>query len=131
MSKAVITPKSKATTWRDTALAADVPAASISGANQMTIQTKYVEDAMTGDLVVHRTSDVEPILEDNKRLFNLNDGYTPSRELRRVASVPMVIIEKWKNELGVDAFDPNHKLAVRKLLNSSEYLYLRTAPGRL
>lgn len=97
----------------------------------MTIQTKYVEDPMTGALTVIRLSDVEENLEQNKRLYTLNDGYAPSRELRRAASIPMSVIEKWKNELGIDVFDPNHREAVRKLLNSSEYLYLRTAPGRL
>jgi len=86
---------------------------------------------MTGDLTVHREADVEPILELNKRLAASGDGYSPSRELRRAASIPMAIIEKWRNELGVDVFNPDHKEAVRRLLNSSEYLYLRTAPGRL
>lgn len=97
----------------------------------MTIQTKYVEDPMTGALTVIRLSDVEENLEQNKRLYSHNDGYTPSRELRRAASIPMSIVEKWRNELGVDVFNPDHKPAVRRLLNSSEYLYLRTAPGRL
>lgn len=86
---------------------------------------------MTGDLVVHREADVEPILEHNKALAASGDGYSPSRELRRAASIPMAIVEKWKNELGVDVFNPDHLPAVRRLLNSNEYLYLRTAPGRL
>ena len=95
------------------------------------ITTRFVEDPSTGDLIVHREADVEPLLNDNKALYNAGDGYTPSRELRRTASVPMAIIEKWRNELGIDVFNPDHKAAVRRLLNSSEYLYLRTAPGRL
>ena len=97
----------------------------------MTIQTKYHEDPMSGDLTVARLSDVEANLEINKALYSLNDGYSPSRELRRAASIPMSIVEKWKNELGIDVFNPDHLPAVRQLLNSSEYLYLRTAPGRL
>jgi hypothetical protein len=112
------------------ALAAGVPAASIFGANQMTIKTTYHEDS-DGTLVVHRTSDVEPILEDNKRLYSLNDGYTPSRELRRAATVPNVILEKWKNELGIDYTDKNDWPKIMALLDSNEYLYLRTAPGTL
>lgn len=95
------------------------------------IQTRFVEDASSGDLIVHRGEDVEPALELNKALAASGDGYSPSRELRRAASIPMVVVEKWKNELGVDVFNPDHKPAVRRLLNSSEYLYLRTAPGRL
>lgn len=94
------------------------------------ITTRFVEDS-DGSLIVHREADVEPLLEANKALYTSGDGYTPSRELRRAASIPNAIIEKWRNELGVDVFNPDHKEAVRRLLNSSEYLYLRTAPGRL
>lgn len=95
------------------------------------MDTRFVVDPMTDDLTVIRGGDVGPILENNKALYGSGDGYSPSRELRRAASIPMEIIEKWRNELGVDVFDPNHRAAVRRLLNSSEYLYLRTAPGRL
>lgn len=95
------------------------------------MEQRFVVDPMSGDLTVHRGEDVEPALEHNKALYSFNDGYSPSREWRRAASIPMAIIEKWKNELGVDVFDPDHLPAVRRLLNSSEYLYLRTAPGRL
>jgi hypothetical protein len=94
------------------------------------IQTRFVEDS-DGSLVVHRLADVEPLLELNKALATSGDGYTPSRDLRRAASVPMAIIEKWRNEHGIDLFNPDHMPAVRRLLNSSEYMYLRTAPGRL
>lgn len=94
------------------------------------IRTRLVEDG-DGSLIVHREADVEPLLEANKALYTSGDGYSPSREWRRAASIPMAIIEKWRNELGVDVFNPDHIGAVRRLLNSSEYLYLRTAPGRL
>ena len=95
------------------------------------METRFVTDAMTGDLTVHRGEDVEPILEANKALFNSGDGYSPSREWRRAASIPLAIVEKWKNELGVDVFNPDHKDGVKRLLNSNEYAFLRTAPGRL
>lgn len=95
------------------------------------MEQRLVVDPMTGDLTVHRGEDVEANLEVNKALYTSGDGYSPSREMRRAASIPMSIVEKWKNELGVDVFNQDHKEAVRRLLNSSEYLYLRTAPGRL
>lgn len=95
------------------------------------IRTRFVEDASTGDLIVHREADVEPLLELNKALATSGDGYTPSREMRRAASIPLAIVEKWRNELGVDVLNPDHMPKVRQLLNSSEWLYLRTAPGRL
>jgi len=95
------------------------------------MRQRFDVDPMTGDLIVHRGADVEPILEHNKALATSGDGYTPSREMRRAASIPLAIVEKWKNELGVDVLNPDHMPAVRRLLNSSEYAFLRTAPGRL
>jgi hypothetical protein len=95
------------------------------------MEQRFETDPMTGDLTVIRGADVEPILEHNKALHSFNDGYSPSREWRRAASIPLVIVEKWRNEHGIDVFNPDHMPAVKRLLNSSEYLYLRTAPGRL
>lgn len=94
------------------------------------IRTRLEEDS-DGSLIVHRLADVEPILELNKALATSGDGYTPSREMRRAASIPFAIVEKWRNELGVDVLNPDHIGAVRRLLNSNEYAFLRTAPGRL
>jgi hypothetical protein len=88
-------------------------------------------DPMTGDLIVHRGEDVEPLLEANKALYTSGDGYSPSREWRRAASIPMALIEKWLNEMGLNVFNQDHLPKVLELLDSSEYLYLRTAPGRL
>jgi hypothetical protein len=92
---------------------------------------RLITDPMTGDLTVIRGADVEPILEHNKALYSMNDGYSPGREWRRAASIPLAIVEKWKNEYGVDVFNPDHREGVKRLLNSSEWRYLRTAPGRL
>lgn len=87
----------------------------------------WVED---GKIIERKTQDVEPILERNKALFVDGDGYSPTREMRRVASIPMGLVEKWLRE-GVDIFNPDHMPEVKKRLNSAEYAYLRTAPGRL
>jgi hypothetical protein len=82
------------------------------------------------DLHVRRTQDVEAILDENKRLATLNDGYSPDRSFRRVASIPMSVIEQWMKE-GINIFDKNCAQAIRRKLNSPDYLYLRTAPGRV
>lgn len=77
------------------------------------------------------TQDTTPILEQNKAAANHNDGYSASRELRRVASVPYIVALKWLNEEGWWMFDPAcaDKLAAK--LNSSEWQHLRTAEGRV
>lgn len=84
-----------------------------------------------GTLTFERVQDCDPILDANKALQNDGDGYSPSRELRRVASIPNVVIEKWLNEEGINFFNPDHWSAIRRKLNSNEYLWLRTAPGRV
>jgi len=47
------------------------------------------------------------------------------------AHIPMIIIEKWLKEEGIDVFNPEHFQKVRAKLNSSEYQYLRTSTGRI
>jgi len=81
------------------------------------------------------TQDVAPILERNKQMATHNDGYSQSRDLRRVASIPYVVGIKWMNEEGwwfMDADkDPDVARKLAAKLNSSEYAYLRTAEGSL
>ena len=74
---------------------------------------------------------LEDILDMNKAMATHNDGYTPSREMRRVASIPLWLIQKWKQEEGWDALNPHYADKLKEKLNSSDYMWLRTAPGRV
>tara|TARA_R100000935_G_C2776136_1_gene139734 strand:+ start:149 stop:487 length:339 start_codon:yes stop_codon:yes gene_type:complete len=89
--------------------------------------------------VIHeRSIDVEPILKANKRLLTLNDGYSKSRELKRVATIPTLMLEIWcKEYLGNDdgnwfglPRDIQNKILKTKL-NDSNYKFLKTAEGKL
>mgnify|MGYP006893822174 CR=1 FL=1 len=55
------------------------------------VVTNFHYDEMTDTSTISREQDVEAILENNKALQTHNDGYSPSREMKRVASIPMVI----------------------------------------
>lgn len=89
-------------------------------------------DAETDRTIVETVQDVTPLLERNKALQNADDrGWSASRDLRRAAAIPDIIVLKWRNEYGIDVFDRNHWPAVKKLLNDPEWRYLRTAPGTL
>jgi hypothetical protein len=88
-----------------------------------------IEDA---DGIRFRASqDVDAILERNKAMATHNDGYTPSREMRRVASLPMGVVYEWLINEGWNALDPEHADKLAAKLNSAEWAHLRTAPGRL
>jgi hypothetical protein len=88
-------------------------------------------DHEDGTITVVAQQDVAPILDINKAMATHNDGYAASRELRRAASIPNSLIHKWLVEEGWNAMDPGCAKKLKQKLNSSEYLYLRTAPGRL
>jgi hypothetical protein len=89
------------------------------------------EDNQDGTFTVHSEQDVEALLDRNKAMATHNDGYSPTREWRRVASIPMILINKWLQEEGWNALDPQCAHKVAEKLNSSEYMFLRTAPGKL
>lgn len=89
-------------------------------------------DEMEDKTVVQQVQDVEPILENNKALQTFNDGYSPSREFRRVASIPLVIAQQWMKEDGINwlALPRREKGAyLRKKLSDPDYRFLRTSGG--
>lgn len=71
------------------------------------------------------------VLERNKAMATHNDGYTPSRDLRRVASIPAGLLLYWQNVEGWNPLAPENADKLKAKLNDSEFLWLRTAPGRL
>lgn len=95
--------------------------------------TEYFHcDETTGRWAIEAVQDATPILDRNKALANADDGgWSPSREWRRAASIPAVVVLKWLNEDGINLFDRNHWPAVLRKLNDPDWRWLRTAPGRL
>ncbi len=87
-------------------------------------------DEAEGTMTFETRQDVQALLDRNKALANDGDGYSPSREWRRAASIPNVVVEQWLRE-GVDLYNPDHAGAVKRRLNDPDNRFLRTAPGRL
>lgn len=82
--------------------------------------------------------DTEEVLEQNKAMANHNDGWSvegskSDKLLRRAASVPWVIQEKWRQDYGIDyrSTDPDQQAAVNRLLDDSDWRNLRTAHWRI
>lgn len=94
------------------------------------IRKDYRHDGQ-GGVIVRVSSDVAPVLDRNKAMANHNDGYSQSRELRRVASIPAIVRMKWLLEEGWDCLDPACASKLVQKLNSSDYAHLRTAEGNL
>ena len=74
------------------------------------------------------TQDVTSLIDANKRLQN-NEDLTRKgikKDMLHYASVPNGVILKWKQELGVDLFNPHHRKKVFSLLNHPDYKFLKT-----
>ncbi|WP_269715766.1 hypothetical protein [Caulobacter sp. NIBR2454] len=84
-----------------------------------------------GSVSYAASQDVEAILDHNKKLATENDGWNKTRDMRRVASIPIMLLMKWQAEEGWDAFDPHNADRLAKKLNDPDYAHLRTAPGRI
>jgi len=87
-------------------------------------------------VVIERNVDYKPIVEHNKKLYTQNNGYSKSKDLKRVASIPTLVLEIWSKEYNGSSnwfalpSDVQKKI-LKKKLNSSEFQFFRTAPGRL
>lgn len=88
----------------------------------------YWEKDQSSDLnIITTVQDCEPVLERNKSLARHFDGYTPSREMRHIASIPMGVIPiLQKMGLMDKAYQITDRAKFRRWLNDPENMYFRT-----
>lgn len=95
--------------------------------------TEWFESTDNGFAIVYE-QDAEPIVELNKKKQSMGRDYYVSKaqgddcEMWRGASIPITVQYDWATKHGItDVTDPEHWPKVRRLLNSNEYRYLKTA----
>jgi len=97
----------------------------------LTRESVYVDYLGDGVMELYHEQDCRPIIEANKS--RQADKTKFKRQMRKpsdiwhYASIPNIVIHKWKKELGVNLFDRNHEKKVMELLNSPDYKWLRTS----
>jgi len=93
-------------------------------------------DDMENKIVVNEEVNIDPHLKHNKILLNQDDGYSKSRDLKRVASIPTLALSVWAKEYNGDSNwfalpkEVQNKILKTKL-NSNEFQYFKTAEGKL
>lgn len=88
-------------------------------------------DESTGKVLVERTQDIEPILDYNKSMRNHElTGRHKSEVMNHVARIPLLIIEKWKNDGIIDWFNSTDAER-RKVLNDPANAMFRTRASKL
>jgi hypothetical protein len=89
------------------------------------VHTQIVVDEVSGKTHVNRVQDCEPIMDSVKRIQNL----TPSKEMRHVARIPMVVVEAYCNRVGITyrdwLLDPAH---LSRMLDDPDLKAFRTNP---
>lgn len=98
----------------------------VSGSAITTAHYDESEDSLT----IKRSADVEANIEANKREY-IDNTHARFGDMRRVASIPMVIIDKWCAEDGINYLAPEHAGALKRKLNDPDNRFLRTMPGKL
>ena len=98
--------------------------------------TWHSYDPVTDETTIRTDFDehnLDAVLDANKAAQNdgTNGYISREREFKRVAEIPVAIQHKWLVEEGIDINDKNAWPQIRRKLNSSEYLWLRTSPGMI
>ena len=90
--------------------------------------TSHGED---GQFTIETVQDVSPILNANVAEMNSgNDGYTPSRDLRKVASIPLIEVHRLLQQ-GIDIFKEADWPKIAAKLDDPEWSKFRTSPGKI
>jgi hypothetical protein len=88
--------------------------------------TRFESDGEKFRIVQYQ--DISPILDGNKRLA-ADESHSRKgikNDMWHYATIPNTVALKWKQEKGVDIFNPEHRKKMFKLLNDPEYSYLKT-----
>lgn len=81
-----------------------------------------------GKAIIHRTADIEPLLDANQDAFN--EGLVNKRcEFRRVASFDPVTIMELTRIHGADPFKRGNEKLLERILNDPDLRKFRTLPG--
>ena len=95
------------------------------------ITTYFDYDHASNTTYVGSEQNISHILDINKALQNDTDYSKQGirEEWWHVAKIPNIVIEKWKNEFGIDVLNKDHWPRVKKLRNDPEYKWLKTTAG--
>jgi len=74
--------------------------------------------------------DVAPYLRQNN--LDRTEGRQGWKgEVHKIASIPLVVLEQWRKEIGSDPLDKNNRPWLIARLNNKDWAKLRTKEGRI
>jgi hypothetical protein len=101
------------------------------GDSGVTVKASHYLDESENLYVVEHEEDVEPTIERNKAMQNEFTRFG-KETFHHVASIPPIIMLKWLNEEGINAYRrEGFEHIIAKKLNDPDWKYLKTIPGRI
>ena len=82
-------------------------------------------DEDEGTVQVRYEQDTTAILNHNKAMQAATAGTRMGDGLEKVAHIPTYIIYEWITKHGINLYNPDHQDGVKRLLNSSDYRWLK------
>lgn len=95
----------------------------------------FHKDPMTGKITISKTQDVQSVMDAAAQKRSDNNGW--QGEMHHVASIPVIVIDIWREELkakGAPNPDPlakENKAFLIAKINNSEFSRFRTKEGRI
>lgn len=100
------------------------------------ITETFIKDAGTGQIRVNRSQDTSIVTKITARERNAaSSGW--KEDFHKVATIPLIVVEQWQQELKAKGFDNPNPLAVEnqawlmRRLNDREHMKLRTKMGSI
>ena len=93
--------------------------------DEYTVRRYFAEDGNISEQILQR---VDPLFDENQA--SRNEGYNKFANVRKVAEIPIALIEEWKVKYGFDWFTAS-QAERRAILNNPDYFFLRTTEERV
>jgi hypothetical protein len=88
-------------------------------------------DEMSDTTTIRRTQDVDPYLDANKNERDNQDSLSKMGDgLQKIASIPLIVIDQWRKEIGSNPLHISNRGWLMKRLMSPEWSKLRTRAGK-
>jgi hypothetical protein len=77
------------------------------------------------------SGDSQSVLDTNKAIHNHGVHHNAEKDRYLAASIPPIIVIKWREEEGLDVYNPEHNDRLRRKLNDPAWSHLRIWKGNL
>ena len=96
---------------------------------------RWEHNDLTGDVIIKRLKNINPLLEENKTLQNHTTGWNGDKSMRKVASLDPIVVQEWCRQDGISFGEfmrnkRHYSKWLRRKLYSNENRMFLSAPHK-